>query len=105
MKAAAKALLLAIGAYVGTVAFGGVAAGVALAFMSPRGCASYGRALVVVWVVVAIAFLLGLLTTGLASLWMKLSAAARLGLVGALGAALLATYVVVALGLTVAFNC
>jgi hypothetical protein len=105
VKPGLKGVLLALGGYAVTMAVALVASITAFAVVSPHGCASYGRALVAIWVALAGTLLLSVIAVGFAAGRLGLGAAARWGLVVGYGFALLVTFVVIGFGLLIGFNC
>jgi hypothetical protein len=106
MNTGVKAVLLVVGAY-------GVTMGVAvfivtlaiLIMMEPHSCSTMGRALLVLWATIAAVFLASVVVVGIIARKITPGIAGRLAIVAAHGVALLASYVVIAFGLMVLFNC
>jgi hypothetical protein len=73
--------------------------------MPTHGCNGMGRALAALKLVIAVAFCASLATATLVGMRVGLPLAVKMGLPCILAALLLATYVAIAFGLTVAFNC
>lgn len=105
-NASAKAIRLVVVAYLVTMVVTVLA--VAIAFMilvEPRSCSAMTRALLVLWTTLAALFLASVMVVGVAAWKVIPRVAGRLAAVGVYGVALLGSYVVIAFGLLVAFNC
>ena len=105
MKPGAKGVLLVVGAYAATM---GVAAFTSLAIMilmAPHSCSAMGRALLVLWGTIAGVFLASVAMVGVVAWKIVAGVAGRLAIVAGYGVMMLASYVVIAFGLMVAFNC
>jgi hypothetical protein len=105
MKPGVKGVLLVVGAYAATI---GVAAFTSLAIMilmEPHSCSAMGRALLVLWGTNAAVFLASVAVVGVVAWRIVAGVAGRLAIVAAYGLVMLASYVVIAFGLMVAFNC
>ena len=105
MNTVAKGVLLVVGAYVVTI---GVAAFTSIAIMilmEPHSCNAMSRALLVLWGTIAAVFLASVAVVGVVAWKIVAGVAGRLAIVAAYGLAMLASYVVIAFGLMVAFNC
>ena len=105
MSASAKGALLVIGAYVATM---GVAAFTSIAIMilmKPHSCSDMSRALLVLWGTIAAVFLASVAVVGVVVCKIVAGVAGRLAIVAVYGVTMLASYVVVAFGVMVAFNC
>jgi len=98
-------VLLALGGYAVTMAIALVASITVFVVVSPHGCSSYGRALVGIWVALVGTLLLSVIAVGFAAGRLGLGTGARWSLVAAYAFALLATFVLVGLGLMIGFNC
>jgi len=106
MNIGAKGALV-VGAYVVTM---GVAIFIALLaiiilMMEPHSCSTMGRALLVLWVTIAAVFLASAAVVGVVAWKIVADTAGRLAIVAVYGVMMLASYVVIAFGLMVAFNC
>ena len=102
----AKGVLLVVGAYFATIWAAILIIALALIIlMGVSSCSTMGRALVVLWITIALLFLASLiLVKGLA--WkITPSTAGRLAILAAQGLSLLVSYVIIAFVLLVAFNC
>ena len=105
MNTGVKGALLVVGAYVATI---GVAALTSLAIttlMEPHGCSAMIRALLVLWGTIAAVFLASVAVVGVVAWKIVAGIAGRLAIVAVYGVVMLASYVVIAFGLMVAFNC
>ena len=106
MKTAFKGILLAVGAYVVTIA---AAAFIILltiiTLTEPYNCSTMNRAVVILWVVVAVLFVASVAVVGIVARKIIPSGAGRLAVVVIHGMVMLASYVVLAFGLLVAFEC
>jgi hypothetical protein len=105
MRTGAKSILLLVVAYLGSLVAAAVIGGVTFALLSPRSCSDFSQALLVLWIVVAAVFLVTVAAVGFVAWQLELGTAGRFALVSAFAALLLPTYVVIAFGLMVAFNC
>jgi hypothetical protein len=106
-NAGAKGVLLVVGAYVATI---GVAACItSLAFitilMEPPSCSAIGQALLVLWGTIAALFLASVAVVGVVAWKIVVGVAGRLAIMAVYGVLMLVSYVVIAFGLMVAFNC
>ena len=102
----AKGLRLVVGAFVVTMVV--VAFIVLLTFIilaDPHSCSAMGRALAVLWGTIAAVFLASVVVVGVVAWKVIPGVAGRLVIVAAHGGAMLASYVVIAFVLMVAFNC
>jgi hypothetical protein len=105
LKAAIRATLLLVGGYVAALVAMVVVAGVVMVALQPHACAEFSRALIALWWSLGAALVACWCAMALIA-WMCLTSLLARGAVLALyGLALLATYVVIAFGLMVAFNC
>ena len=105
MSDGAKGVLLGVGAYIATI---GVAAFTALAvmmLMDPYSCSEMGRALVVLWGTIAAVFLASVAVVGVVAWKIIAAAASRWAILILYGVVMLASYVAIAFGLMVGFNC
>ena len=100
-----KAIVLAIGAYIITLIVAALAALIVMTVMNPQGCSDLSRALLMLWGMIAVLFLTSVAVVGVAAWKTVLGNAGRFALLAGYGAALLVSYVVIALGLMVALNC
>ena len=105
MNAVFKAGAVSVGAYVLTLGIATVGSFVIMVLLSPRGCNALSRALVTLLVVTAIEFLASIGVVGIVAWKLPLARLGRLVLTVGYAMALLATYVVGALGLMMVFNC
>lgn len=100
-----KAILLTVGAYVLTLIVASLAAAILLSVLAPRGCNAMSQALLVLWVTIAALFLASGIAVSVAA-WKRLShTAGTIVLVAVYALVLLTSYLVIAFGLMVAFNC
>ena len=106
MDAPAKGVLLVVGSYIVSI---GVACCIIsfaiMTLMETHSCSTMGRALVTLWIIIAVVFLTSGVVVGVVGRKIIPSSAGRLAILIGHGAALLASYVVIAFGLLVAFNC
>lgn len=106
MDARVKGVLLVVGAYVFTI-------GIAICIISyaimsladTHSCSAMSRAMVKLWIAIAVEFLASVAVVGGFSWKVIPSLAGRLATVGVHAAALTASYLFLAFGLLVAFNC
>jgi len=106
MDARVKGILLVVGTYV--VTLGIAICIISLAIMSladTHSCSTMGRALVTLWITIAVVFLASVFVVGIGAWKVTPNSAGRLAIVAAHGAALMASYFCFAFGLLVAFNC
>jgi hypothetical protein len=73
--------------------------------MAPHDCSDMERALLVLWGTIAAIFLASVAVVGVVAWRIAANMAGRLAIVAAYGVVMLSSYVVVAFGLMVAFNC
>jgi hypothetical protein len=106
MNTGAKGVLLMVVAY--GVAMGAAAIIITIAIvilLEPLSCRAMGRALLVLWGTIAAVFLVSFAVVG-ATAWKIFSdTSGRAAVMIVYGLALLASYVVIAFGLMVLFNC
>ena len=100
-----KAIVLVIGAYAMTLIVAALAALIVMTVMDPRGCSDLSRALLVLWGTIAALFLASVGAVGVAAWKMAPGRGGRFVILAVYGIAMLASYVVIAFGLMVAFNC
>ena len=107
MNTSAKGILLVVGAYVVTIGLAIVIVTLAIGIlmMEPHGCSAMGRAMLMLWAVIAVLFVTSVVVVGVVARKFIAGAAGRYVVMGALGMALLASYIIIAFGLMVAFNC
>jgi hypothetical protein len=105
MNTGAKGVLLVVGAYAATMVVAGFTSLAIMILMEPHGCSAMGRALLVLWGTIAAVFLASVAMVGVVAWKIVAGVAGRLAIVAAYGVAMLASYVVIAFGLMVAFNC
>lgn len=106
MKAGVKGALLVIGAYIVTVVIAILIITVSVAFLvDTHSCRAVGRALMALWATMAALFLLSGIFVGIVT-WRTIPGiVGRLITVAGYGVGMLATYILLAFGLMVAFNC
>lgn len=106
MNSIIKGILLLVGAYLVTL----VMAGFTIFFTiytleSPQSCSDIGRALVTLWVVIAVEFLASLIMVAIVA-WKIIEGAARRWVIVIVhGLLLIVNYIILAFGLMVALNC
>ena len=100
-----KAIVLVIGAYGMTLIVAALSAMILMTLMAPRGCGDLSQALLVLWVTIAALFLASVGAVGVAAWKIVPGTAGRFAILAVYGIALLASYVVIAFGVMVAFNC
>ena len=107
MSPEARRVLTFVGAYVVTMVVTGCMLSVAIAWLmsNPQSCSAMGRALSVLWVTVAVMFLVSAVAVGFAARKLIPGLVARRVTMAVYGVVMLASYVVVAFVLLVAFNC
>ncbi|MCP4168881.1 MAG: hypothetical protein GY759_23705 [Chloroflexi bacterium] len=107
MSTNSKGVLLVVGAYIVTmgVAVLIVTIAIMILLMGTHGCSTMGRALLVLWITIAAVFLASAVVVRVAAWKIIPSSAGRLAIMATYGVAMLVSYVVIAFGLMVAFNC
>ena len=107
MNADAKGVFLVAGTYVVTmvVAFLIVILAITILLMGSGSCSTMSRALLVLWTTIAVVFLVSIVVTGVVTRRFIAGAAGRLAIVIAYILAVLVSYIVIAFGLLVIFNC
>ena len=105
MRAATKAILLLVAGYLGSLIAVVVTVGTIIAVMSPHGCADLSRTLLVLWMAIASILCLSVALVGVAAWRLELGKVGRVALLCTYSAFLLATCLVIGLGLMLAFNC
>ena len=105
MSSDAKGVLFAVGAYVATMGVAILTSRAIMILMAPHGCSDMGRALLVLWGTIAAVFLASVVVVGVVAWKIVAGATGRLAIVAVYGVVMLASFVVIAFGLMVAFNC
>lgn len=106
MRTAVKGILLSLGAYVVTIAVAAFLIWPAIMTLTdPYDCSTMNRAVVILWVAVAVLFLASVAGVRAVARKIMPGDAGRLAVVAIHGMVLLASYVVLASGLMVAFEC
>lgn len=107
MNTDAKGVLLVAGTYIVTigVAILVVALAIMILMMGSYNCGDMGRALIVLWLLLAALFLASVVVVGVVAWRSIASTAGRWATLIAYGVVMLASYVVFAFGLMVLFNC
>jgi hypothetical protein len=100
-----RAIVLAIGAYIITLLVAALAALILMTVMNPRGCSDLSQALLVLWGAIALLFLASAAAVGTGTWRLVPGQVGRVVFVTLYGVVLLATYIVIAFGLMVAYNC
>ena len=100
-----KAIGLGIGTYIATLIVAALAVLILMTVMDPRGCSDLSQALLVLLGTIAALFLASGVAVGVAALKIVPGTAGRFAILAVYGITLLASYVVIAFGLMVAFNC
>ena len=100
-----RAIVLAIGAYFMTLLFAALAALIVMTVLDPRGCSDLSQALLVLLGTIAALFLASGGAVAVAALKIVPGTAGRFAILAVYGITLLASYVVIAFGLMVGFNC
>jgi hypothetical protein len=107
MNTNAKGVLLVIGAYIVTimVTILIVTLAIIILMMGSYNCKDMGRALLVLWTTIAVVFVASGIVAGVMT-WKAIpSVVGRWAIVVAYAAAMLVSYVIIAFGLMVIFNC
>ncbi len=106
MKTAIKGILLAVGAYVVTIAVAAfIILLVIITLTEPYDCSTMNRAVVILWVAIAVLFLASVAGVRIVARKILPGGAGRLAVVAIHGMVMLASYVVIAFALMVAFEC
>jgi hypothetical protein len=105
MKAVIKGALLVVGGYMITMGVTVVASFVTMLLIDPHDCSGYGRAIGGLWGMLAVMFLASVAVVGVVAWKIIPGVVGRLVIVATHGAATLASYVIIAFGLMVIFNC
>jgi len=106
MSTGTKGVLLVIGAYIVTIVAAIIIIAIFVTFLiDTHNCYSMGPSLVALWCTTAAAFLVSVIVVGVVAWKIIPSTAGRLLTVAFYGAAMLVTYVGIAFGILVAFNC
>lgn len=105
MKTVIKGALLVAGAYFITMSVTVVAAFVTMLLIDPHDCSSYGRAIGGLWGMLAVMILVSVALVGVAVWKVIPGIVGRLVIVATHGVVTLTTYVIIAFGLMVIFNC
>ena len=101
-----KGVLLVIGAYTITVVAAILIIAISLMFLiDTHKCSALGPSLLALWGTIAVMFLISGIIVGIIAWKIMPSIAGRLVVVAVHGVSLLVTYIGIALGLLVAFNC
>ena len=101
-----KGVLLVVGAYIVTFGVAILIITISLTFLiDTHRCNSMGQALLALWGTTAAVFLVSGIVVGVVAWKIIPSLAGRLVVVGVYGVSLLITYIGIAFGLLVAFNC
>ena len=105
MRTVIKGTLLVVGTYVITMGMTVFAAFVIMLLINPHDCSGYGRALGVLWGMLAVMFLASVAVVGVVVWKVIPGIVRRLVIVATHGVVTLATFVIIAFGLMVIFNC
>ena len=108
MNTGLKGILLVFGAYIVTIVVAILIIAISIIILiatSVTNCNTIATAMLVLWVIIAALFLVSLLVVRAIARKLTLSKEKRIAAMVAYGVVLLASYVVIAFGLMVAFNC
>ena len=107
MNTDAKGVLLVAGTYIVTIGIAilVVALAIMILMMGSYNCSDMGRALIVLWLLLAALFLASVVVVGVVAWRSIASTVGRWATVIAYGIVMLASFVVFAFGLMVLFNC
>lgn len=100
-----KGILLVIGSYIATLVVAAIASVVAMLLLAPRGCSALSNAVGVLFVLIAVLFVVSAVAMGLHARKVSASRGGRLAIIGVYVVALAVSYIIIAFGLMVAFNC
>lgn len=105
MKPIHKGILLIIVTYLATLVVTAVILLITFALLDPKGCNSFGQALLVMWGLLAALFLLSVTVVGVVAWKVLERMAGRLVVIAIHGTITFASFLVIAFGLLIAFNC
>jgi len=105
MNTVVKGILLVVVTCVITMVVAALVSVVIVNLMEPKGCSDIGQAMLVLWGTIAALFLASTVVVGVMSWRMVPNLAGRLAIVLSYGAVMLVSFVIIAFGLMVAFNC
>ena len=102
----ARGVLLVVGAYFITIWLAIFIISIAfMILMDTSSCSTMGRALVTLWIAIAMLFLASIVVVTALARKITLNFPGRLAIVGTHSFVLLMSYIIIAFGLLVAFNC
>ena len=105
MKAVIKGGAIVVGSYVITMGMTVFASFVIMLLIDPHDCSGYGRAIGGLWGMLALMFLASVAVVGVVAWKVIPGVVGRLVIVATHGVVTLATYVIIAFGVMVIFNC
>lgn len=106
MKTTTKGVLLVVGAYIVTMVAATLIIAISIAFLiDTHSCSAVGRALLALWGTIAAVFFASGIVVGVVAWKIIPNTAGRLVTVAVYGVAMLVTYIGIAFGILVAFNC
>lgn len=100
-----KGILIFAGTYVATLVGTAVASLIVMLVLSPQSCSDYGDALLVLWGVMALLFVVSTAVVGVWAWKTTPSLGGRLGMVVGYALLMLVTFVICAFGVLIGFNC
>ncbi len=104
-KTVAKGIRLVGVAYIITMGVTILASLAIMLLMNPHKCSEFAQTMLVLWITIAVAFLISIVAVGVAAWKITPRVGRRWAILFVHGVALLGTYIVIAFGLLVAFNC
>jgi len=106
MNAPARGVLLVVGACMVTACLAcSIITFASMVFIDTTKCGAVSRALPVLWITIAVVFLASVVVVGVKARKIIPGVAGRRAIVAVYGVVMLASFVVIAFGLLVAFNC
>jgi hypothetical protein len=105
MKTVIKGALFVVGAYIITMGVTIVAAFMTMLLIAPHDCSGYSRAIGGLWGMLALMFLASVAVVGVVAWKVIPGVVGRLVIVATHGVVTFATYVIIAFGVMVIFNC
>ena len=105
MTTETKGILLIVGGYIATMAAAAFTTFAIMILTKPHSCSDFGRALVTLWGTLAALFLASVAVVRVVAWKIVAGATGRWAILIVYGALLLVSYVAIAFGLMVAFNC
>lgn len=106
MSTSAKGIILLVGAYMVTMAVAVLMIVLAISMLiDTHNCSAIGRAMLILWGATAAVFLTSIIVVGVAAWKIISELTGRVAVIALYGIAVLVSYIIIAFGLLVAFNC